>query len=1117
MLTLIMGRFDSGKSTKIKEKIDELTRKSIRSFLVVPEQATVITEQAYAEFLSPSAPLYFEVTNFSRLANTVFRSAGGISCRQISREGQSLLMWRALRECRHLFASPIDENKPENVLRFLAASDEFRMSGIDTDKLTEVVPTLTAHRNLQAKVNDYLLVNAAFRTLCEEKKAQISGSELSRLAHLLEEAPHLGNAHVFFDGFVSFTAEEMRIIKALMKTNDLTFVFDCPLTATPPLAYAEVYDTAKLLCQAAGNVPVKKEKTDGIKLPQKKIFHDVADSLFSVQTPIPYHDEDGIYTKEEPPIRIRECESVFDEANEIAAEICRLVQEEGLRYRDILLIGRNPESYRGILDEALARNGIPFYFAEKSDIEAYEPIKLILAAYSMRAANFRMTDVIAYLKCGFSGIPRDDCDALEIYMTAWNLQATRFTDSRPWTFHPRGYTADALTDSEKKLLDRLNLAKEKILASFDAFGGAPCERTVKEHATALVLFLEGLGVAQSLEERAKKASALGRRTAASDYRALYPSICQTLDRTVELLGDTVVSEKDFTALLSLAFSCVTIGSIPSAYDQVVIGDARMLRPTSPKHTILFGVNEGIFPGVAEENGFFNRAERRLLTEAGVPLPEEKHFASARERYDFLRAFLSPTHSLSITFARTSSALGPLQPSSVIERICKLGGSFVSYRSAKEAVAADLLYRRASALDLLAKLDCADDRSLLLTVAREDKAVAEKAAILDLRFVMPECRIEPRKSDGKPLMLSQSRLDSFASCPFAYTCKYVLRLREDNEADFRYAESGTFVHALLEVFFRYLREHHLSIDDLSEEKRLALLAEIASSYERSLFADDRISSHRLSHVCRRLTASAVPVLDALQAEFADSDFSPTFFELPIGDRTGIAPPPLLLDDGTPISIQGIVDRVDTCRINGVPYLRVIDYKTGSKTFDPRNIDRGIDLQMLLYLHTLVETEDETFRRSLGLAKNEKILPAGMFYLMTGKKAVPLDTPCTVDELRRVSSEAIVRSGLLLNDTAVIHAMARENAEKIFGLTMRKNGNMKASKEITLADADELDSYFSVMKNRIVSLGNLMCQGEAHALPLLKGANGSSSCEYCAYKSVCRNAKHQERPEESASDA
>ena len=210
-------------------------------------------------------------------------------------------------------------------------------------------------------------------------------------------------------------------------------------------------------------------------------------------------------------------------------------------------------------------------------------------------------------------------------------------------------------------------------------------------------------------------------------------------------------------------------------------------------------------------------------------------------------------------------------------------------------------------------------------------------------------------------------------------------------------------------------------------------------------------------------------------------------------------------------------MDTCRINGVPYLRVIDYKTGSKTFDPRNIDRGIDLQMLLYLHTLVETEDETFRRSLGLAKNEKILPAGMFYLMTGKKAVPLDTPCTVDELRRASSEAIVRSGLLLNDTAVIHAMARENAEKIFGLTVRKNGNMKASKEITLADADELDSYFSVMKNRIVSLGNRMCKGEAHALPLLKGANGSSSCEYCAYKSVCRNAKHQERPEESASDA
>lgn len=1118
MFTLILGRFDSGKSTEIKNKIGELTEKGIASFLVVPEQATVSTERAYAQMLPPSAPLHFEVTNFSRLANTVFRRAGGLSCRTIGSDGKLFLMWRALRECRASFSSPIDENKPENVLRFLSAADEFRMSGIDTDSLLDALPTLCAHKNLQAKINDYLLVTSAFRTLCEEKEADISGDELSRLALLLEKSPYLDNTPLFFDGFVSFTAEELRIIKALAKTSDLTFAFDCP-SYSSPLAYAEVYDTVRALRELAEaeGIPVRIEKRNDVCLPHKKLFHHIADSLFSSQKPVPYQDEDKLYTPEAPPIRIRECESVFDEANEIAAEICRLVMEEGARYRDILLIGRSPEAYRGILDEILARNGIPFYFAEKTDIDAYEPIKLIFAAYGMRAANFRLTDVIAYLKCGFSGISRDDCDALEIYVTAWNLQSARFTDSRPWTFHPRGYTADPLSESEQALLERLNRAKETILSAFEVFDGAPRERSVKEHATSLVLFLEKLSVAEQLEERAKKALARGRRTAASDYRALYPSICETLDRTVEMLGDTVISEKDFAALLSLAFSCVSIGSIPSAFDQVMIGDARMLRPTSPKHTILFGVNEGVFPGIAEENGFFNRAERRLLCEAGLSLPEESYFASTRERYDFLRAFLSPTHSLFITVARMNSALSALQPSSVIESIRTLGNSFVSYRPASQASPRDLFYRRASVLDLLAQVDNPDDKALLLRIAKEDENVAEKASILDLRFVMPECRITPRESSGSPLALSQSRLDSFAACPFAYTCKYVLRLREDNEADFTYAESGTFVHALLEVFFRYLREHNLSIDDLSEDKRLSLLAEIAASYERSVFADDRIASNRLSHVCRRLTASALPVLDALHAELSDSDFAPTFFELEIGGRTGIKPPPLLLHDGTPISMQGKIDRVDACRIDGIPYLRVIDYKTGTKTFDPKNIERGIDLQMLLYLHTLVETRDEKFRRSLGLAESEKLLPAGMFYLLAGQKSIPLVAPCPESELRQASADAVARSGLLLNDPAVIRAMAHENAEKLFGLTWRKNGNVSVKKGITLASVEELDSYFSLMKNSIVSIGNRIVNGEAHALPLMKSAHGASSCEYCAYKCVCRNAKQQSASDDDDTDA
>jgi ATP-dependent helicase/DNAse subunit B len=68
MLTLVEGGFFSLAKRTLTDRIKELTEKGIRSYLIVPEQQTVSAEREMAELLPPSAPLYFEVTNFTRLA-----------------------------------------------------------------------------------------------------------------------------------------------------------------------------------------------------------------------------------------------------------------------------------------------------------------------------------------------------------------------------------------------------------------------------------------------------------------------------------------------------------------------------------------------------------------------------------------------------------------------------------------------------------------------------------------------------------------------------------------------------------------------------------------------------------------------------------------------------------------------------------------------------------------------------------------------------------------------------------------------------------------------------------------------------------------------------------------
>ncbi len=62
---------------------------------------------------------------------------------------------------------------------------------------------------------------------------------------------------------------------------------------------------------------------------------------------------------------------------------------------------------------------------------------------------------------------------------------------------------------------------------------------------------------------------------------------------------------------------------------------------------------------------------------------------------------------------------------------------------------------------------------------------------------------------------------------------------------------------------------------------------------------------------------------------------------------------LTAEGVTISVSGFVDRVDGWVENGRLHLRVVDYKTGRKSFDLTEVWNGLGLQMLLYLFALEE--------------------------------------------------------------------------------------------------------------------------------------------------------------------
>ena len=98
MLKIVRSGFSASAREAFCKEIESLCEKGSKSCLIVPEQQTVIAESMMSERLPASSNLVFEVTNFTRLANTAFRALGGLAGEYCDSAKKALIMWKALTE-----------------------------------------------------------------------------------------------------------------------------------------------------------------------------------------------------------------------------------------------------------------------------------------------------------------------------------------------------------------------------------------------------------------------------------------------------------------------------------------------------------------------------------------------------------------------------------------------------------------------------------------------------------------------------------------------------------------------------------------------------------------------------------------------------------------------------------------------------------------------------------------------------------------------------------------------------------------------------------------------------------------------------------------------------------
>ncbi|MBR6679911.1 MAG: PD-(D/E)XK nuclease family protein [Clostridia bacterium] len=1096
MINFIFGKAGSGKTSRIFDMISEDIAAQRSVFLIVPEQEAVQAERKSLERLSPSAQLRLEVLNFSRLSNRVFRELGGLSYNYATTPIKNLIMWQNLRELAPLLKIYGRTAQSDAALSdiMLSAIGELKASGISPAQLERAFERSEKGTPFSDRLSDLSLIYAAYQNKISESYND-SSDDLSKLCDVLSKNSFFKGYSVYIDSFSSFTAIEHKVIKHLFADADKV-VISVPLPSPDhsDMSTMSVEDSLRRLMRSADECGKRPTVTvldasyrfcsDALAFLSDNIW---SSSLSGIKDTAP--EADGAIVMEI-------CDNAYAEAEAVAAWICKLLRD-GARCRDIAVVMRDADFYRGIIEPALEKADIPFFFSEKTDILSLPPVKFLLSALQIRIYGYRGEDVISHVKTGLCDVSLRDADLFEEYVGTWSISGNGFKE-REWTMNPDGFSA-TMSDRAKDILARANAARSAVLDPlFSLFDKLEAAQDVSDMCRITFEYTKEIGLGKRISALAQKELAFGNKKRAEEYLSLIKIIPQTLADIAQVSEGEEASVEEFFAILKTVFSKTEIGSIPTSVDEVTVGSASMMRAAEPKFVFVLGLTEGSFPAPVIDGGVFSDADKNALMDLGVEISSNCDMRSSDELMYIKRVFSMPSEKLFLFTSLVNFEGKDLTPSLPFTRVKKMFG-ITPHRYQAD----DLHYLSASpkaAAAHLRSLSGSSDGEALKIALAEQIPLIDKLSIGKVSST--ECDIDRKivkNRLGNTLYLSPSKLNTYLSCPFKYYTKYVLGLREKKSGSFRASDIGTFIHDILENMIAVAIPSDPSAPMLSNDEIIRLTERTVREYIETICPPGYQRTGRMAHLYEKLHRLSLLMIRNLVNEFSDSDFRPTFFELNINGKDE-NPQPIILktDDGDRIVISGIVDRVDVWKHNGHVYVRVVDYKNKAQHFSLDSVRQGFNIQMLIYLFALCRAPGAKFIRSAGISDGETLIPASVVYLSSGISAVSLADYSDEETISALAEKQILREGVILNEPEVIDAVSRSHDKSLLlGASAKKGEELSGA---SLIGKEELDVLCTEIEDTIKAIGEEIFAGRASALPVQNGAN--DPCKYCDMLPVCR---------------
>ena len=1086
MLYLVLGREGTGKTHYAHRLLGDWVKTTQKQgVLFVPRQFTFESDKGVLDALGPKNACEVEVLSFSRFADVIFKTCGGPKQPILSDGANAAMLSLALsalgdklrRFSRHRANAGFVE-------KMLAQIKSFKQNLVMPEQLEAAAQGLP-NGYLREKLLETALIYRAYDALTAQRFCD-DADMLTAVYERLPESGYFRKKLVVIDDFSAFSKQEYKLIEQmLLQAEDVYVTLCCDSIENRSAAspFAVTCKTARNLRRLCGTLGVPfggvitlTAETCGYDIYTAPELRHLEAQLFAPQA--------AVFAANAPALTLCSAPSVREECDNAAMEIRRLLQTGAYRCRDIAVVFRDPKTYAGEMKHSLKKCGVPVFEDLRAPIQNEPLVIYVRALLELCSSGMTTENLMRYLKTGLTRFSWDDISDAENYALLWDVSAAGWQS--PWRDNPDGFGVE-LNDTRLEKLARLNETRSAVVEPLLALREEMKNAGGKARVGALYRFLRDRKTDEALKTYALTLEAQGKPALALEQGQIWDLLMLCFDALAQTLEDTVLPIRQFAELFDLVVAAQSLGKLPDGFDEIYLCDAARIATQMPRVIFALGMNSGVFPQSPGEGALLSKGECDRLRKVLPDYPDEAKLQAMTERFYVYNTLCSARERLYVSYAQLGKSGEKLAESEIVLALRRLfpGHAALDYgtlppeafaqgeETAFEWMAVHWKENTPKSRAFRAYFEAQPAyRGRLHAIARAAKR--ESFSLQDKQTA--------KALFGERIVLSASQLEKYEECPFQYFCRYGLRAKPRQIAKLDPASAGTVVHYVLEQFLR--RRRGKAPAEWGGVKAETEIREILQTYIDTYMGGEAGKSARFLYLYRRLSKTLTALVERLLFEFGQSSFAPIGFEVEIGPGKPIAPFRIELEDGY-VELRGVVDRVDEMRTAEKRYIRVVDYKTGTKEFSLSDVLHGLGMQMLLYLVSIWRSEKD-------------VTPAGVLYMPARFEPFAADRADDPASKTQKMLGGGKMEGMILDDGEVLRGMDHSLGGMLLPMTVNKRTNAVSGRFISL---EQMGLLARRMDAILREMGNDLHRGRIEARPVV-GKDHGRTCEWCDYRSVCR---------------